>query len=236
MSELIKGGVVMSYQPGYLGEDVEIVNGEIVNSTPEEKVMGNEVEKKEKRSIVKIAWMTAGGSVYEGEVVNIDSNVGVVRCSDGVTRVVELTDHESELVSKNVGRDVVVHLDRNDVRKFMNLDLSADLQNAIQIKPVESIPSTPPIHKGYDELIKSARDLDLMSAIRLVDFTKTSDLFPSTDPVVLKSATGNFISLESRNDEFVVKVFNQDEEGERALYQTGDNRTARDLAIKALRN
>ena len=37
-----------------------------------------------------IRWETIAGDKYEGYVVEMDSNVAVVKCSDGQTRTVEL--------------------------------------------------------------------------------------------------------------------------------------------------
>ena len=35
------------------------------------------------------SWITLGGKFYEGEVVDIYSNVLIVKCTDGVVRAVE---------------------------------------------------------------------------------------------------------------------------------------------------
>lgn len=46
-----------------------------------------------------LEWRTVGGDVYEGQVIEVDSNVGIVACSDGVQRAVELTDSEINRMS-----------------------------------------------------------------------------------------------------------------------------------------
>ena len=38
----------------------------------------------------EFSWDTIGGKRYEGVIVDIDSNVAYVRCTDGVTRPVEI--------------------------------------------------------------------------------------------------------------------------------------------------
>lgn len=36
-----------------------------------------------------VSWETFGGDKYEGTIVEVDSNVLIVRCTDGVTRAVD---------------------------------------------------------------------------------------------------------------------------------------------------
>jgi hypothetical protein len=37
-----------------------------------------------------IKWKTIGGNEYEGVIVDLDSNVAIVKCTDGKTRSVEI--------------------------------------------------------------------------------------------------------------------------------------------------
>lgn len=38
----------------------------------------------------EFSWDTIGGKRYQGVIVDIDSNVAYVKCSDGITRPVEI--------------------------------------------------------------------------------------------------------------------------------------------------
>ena len=38
----------------------------------------------------EFSWDTIGGKCYQGVIVDIDSNVAYVKCTDGVTRPVEI--------------------------------------------------------------------------------------------------------------------------------------------------
>jgi hypothetical protein len=44
----------------------------------------------------RIQWDTIGGDHHEGTLIDIDSNVGIVRTDDGKTLAVELTADELE--------------------------------------------------------------------------------------------------------------------------------------------
>jgi hypothetical protein len=37
-----------------------------------------------------VEWKTVGGHVYKGTVIDIDMNVAIVKCTDGVVRGVEV--------------------------------------------------------------------------------------------------------------------------------------------------
>jgi len=85
----------------------------------------------------RVRWSNIGGNVYEGEVTDVDSNVLVVKCDDGVTRYVE--DYENYVVDiSNKRAPVRCEEIKNILEDLQNPGLPRDIDRACKF--VEELP------------------------------------------------------------------------------------------------
>ena len=91
IDNLLEGNVFMGHDKAAPGQDTHCIT---IARTREdaEDFFQNKVKYAHQHGHNKtfIRWETIAGDKYEGHVVEMDSNVAVVKCSDGQTRTVEI--------------------------------------------------------------------------------------------------------------------------------------------------